>query len=157
MAIAKSDAHFENIDRLSRFLDEGVLTAMVQAQTEFAAVVQAELPGQNLKNVVKKRPITKQGNKYTASVSIDDQSILKYLWAYWKGVPNTVTIVAHHKFMVFDRWANGPNNLRWNDGKFHFQVVHRTYAAHDFVSRAIFKFTARFYDIVNRNVTIGFK
>lgn len=62
----------------------------------------------------------------------------EYIYELWKGNEER-THTAHGQFMVFDNWANGPDEFRWpRDGKFHFkQVNHPAIEGNDFVGRAI--------------------
>lgn len=120
----------------------GVIDGLNQAAVEFAVKLADELPPGAAARSIVIRPTRPEGEtNYVVSIGIEDKGVLKYIWAYWKGIPQTITIFAHRRFMVFDRWKNGPSDLRWkSDGKFHFPQVQHTYLPHDFVERAIAKF-----------------
>ena len=119
----------------------GLIDGLNQAALEFSVKLADELPpGAAAKSIVVKS-VNTAGTDYVVQVGIQDERVLKYIYAYWKGVPATITINAHNQFIKFDRWKNGPNEMRWRkDGMFHFRQVRHTYLPHDFVERAIYKF-----------------
>jgi len=129
-----------NFEALIEKAQLGVIEGLNQAALEFSVRLAAELPdGVAAKSIVVK-PSNRQGDKFTVTVGIENEGVLKYLWAYWKGEPEIITI-SGHPWMRFDRWKNGPSELRWRkDNLFHFKTVKHEYLAHDFVERAIAKF-----------------
>lgn len=129
-----------NLEALVEQAQLGVIDGLNQAAVEFMAALASELPPGAAAQSITIRPTTEQGGKYVVSVGIEDEGVLKYIWAYWKGEPTTITITAHQKVMKFDRWTNGPADLRSPDGHYYFPQVQHTYLPHDFVERAIAKF-----------------
>lgn len=137
--------------KLQQNVDLAVLEGLNQAGLEFRGELAKQLPHNPIEKIVVK-PSNKEGDMYTVSVAIEDQGMLKWIWAYWKGLPSTITITAHKIWMKFDDWDKGDDSYRWKtDGLFHFHQVHHTYPPHPFVENAIANFQQT-ADIISRRL-----
>jgi hypothetical protein len=135
------DVTLINFEGLTEKAQMGVIDGLNLAAVDFAARLAEQLPPGVSVNAIVIKPARGDGNTYTVSVGIEDKGILKWLWGYWKGVPNIVEIYPRvARALRFSRWRNGPNDLRDKDGYFNFKHVSHEYLPHDFVEQAIAKF-----------------
>lgn len=126
-----------NMEGLVEKAQIGLIDGLNDAALDFATRLASELPpGVSVTQIVIK-PAKGSNDTYTTSVGIEDQGVLKWLWGYWKGIPEVVDIFGN---MRFSRWKNGPASLRRSDGFFHFKHVQHEYLPHDFIEKALSKF-----------------
>jgi len=146
-----------NMENLEPQVELAIIEGLNQGAIEFSSALASELPSGRAAKAIKIIPAKRVGDSIVAEVGIDDQNVLQYLWAYWKGVPNTITINAKRQWMRFYNWPNGDDAYRWKkDGMFHFKSVQHTYPAHDFIERAISKFSS-LADTISKKLTIRLK
>lgn len=136
-----ADPTLSNLDNLINMVNLGVIEGVNQATLELSGILASELPAGRAAKAIITKSAKRVGDEIIGSVAIEDQNVLQYLWAYWQGTPNPITINAKNQWMRFDNWSRGDNSYRWkSDGMFHFKSVQHTYPPHNFVERAIARF-----------------
>ena len=141
--------YIRGADKLLKFTERTqnkYIAAINETMAELTENLRDEVPVKsgNLRKSIQMIPLGRDGKFLRGRITIGgdsgDEGGVQYAAAVEYGIDVNDNVEYHarnYPFMVFEDWPNGPDELRWPDGKFRFKTVRHWSPANDFVGRAI--------------------